>query len=255
MPTWLHVAWTQWRNHAQPIQSLAATVQSLATVLAIIIGAGWALSVFLRKRERFPQLNVEHRVTHWRAEASTVLHLAIRVENKGTVIGRIRTVKAWVEQILPTPDDIATKITNDEDPVETGQSEVPWPLATGIRECDWSAAPREVEPNEPDEFHFDFVLPPHIRAVQVYSHLHNELKRDIGWNTTTPYYSLTGGPDGKATGTVPATAADQSGTGETDSQTTKHPDQEVRKVMSKTFTKQGPPKVTPRPPQPPAPKR
>lgn len=119
-----------------------------------------------------------------------------------------------MQQILPTPDDIATKFANGEDPVEPGSSEILWPLATTIRECDWSSTPKQIEPDEFDEFQFHFVLPPHVRAVQVYSHLENVLKPGIGWNTTTPYYALAGARHGK----TPDTASDQSGTGEANTQ-------------------------------------
>jgi len=193
VPEWLHASWTHWRNVAAPVQLLAATFQALAAGIGIIVGAMWALSIFFRKREHFPRLNVEHHVVDWRVGDARILHVAIRAENKGSVIAQIRRAKVWVQQILPTPDDIAIKIANGEDPMRPGESEIQWPLATDVvRECDWTGKPEEIEPSETCPFYFDFILPQHIRAVQVYSFLQNDMKaRDFGWNTTT-VHALTG---------------------------------------------------------------
>jgi hypothetical protein len=196
--TFVYSAWRYWAEHAQTAQWLGATIQSIATVFAIVVGGIWAFSAFRRKREHVPHLKVENRVSHWRVGDSTVVRLTVHMENNGGVIARISHAMAWVQQVRPVPVDIAEMIVSGKDPVPAGSNEIDWPLPVESRECDWSQSPCEIEPDEVDDLQFDFVVPPHIEAVQVYSHLQNDAKdKHIGWNTTTPYCDLTGASDGR----------------------------------------------------------
>lgn len=61
-----------------------------------------------------------------------------------------------------------------------------WP-ALGTRHCDWSSDIYEVEPQEAEEFHFDFLVPKFVETIQLYSYFRNDSKqnREVGWNCTT----------------------------------------------------------------------
>jgi hypothetical protein len=102
--------------------------------------------------------------------SSTIVRLTVHVENNGSVIAHVSHAMAWVQQVRPVPVDIAEMIASGKDPVPSGSNEIDWPLAVESKECDWSQSPCEIEPDEVDDIQFDFVVPPHIEAVQVYSH-------------------------------------------------------------------------------------
>jgi hypothetical protein len=178
VPTWLE--W--WKE-------LADALQATATTLGILIGAGWGLWLFYHRRERYPHINVDHQVSHWRIGEYILIHVVVRITNVGVAIVRFRSAKAWAERLVPPPDHVAAAISRNEDPVADGASEISWELAADvIRTCDWSNAPREIEPGEKDEYIFDFVVPREVELIQVYSHFRNLAKRgDIGWNTSTVY--------------------------------------------------------------------
>lgn len=163
-----------------------AAAQSVATIVALIAAAVW----FFTRRQRFPRANVEHQVTHWRVGDSAVVRLTIRVSNIGIVLIEPIEIRSWIQQLEPPPDEFIASILNQKDPGNAGESELPWPMVGSERLCDWSSDPREIEPGEIDAHHFDFVVPPEVQSVALYSYVRNakKTKRDIGWNTTTVYF-------------------------------------------------------------------
>lgn len=160
----------------------AAALQSSVTFLAVVAGAIW----FLRRRQRFPRANVTHEVSHWYVEGSVILHTVVRVQNVGEVVLHLVGISIRAQQLAPTPEEPLLAIRTGRDPVKPGETEILWP-SLFERKCDWTKAPREVEPNETEEVHFDVVLPAHVRAVEVYTYIRNHVKRrrDIGWGTNT----------------------------------------------------------------------
>ena len=228
--------WAWWTANSEAIQALATT-------LALLVGAFWAVWLFFHRRERVPHLNVEHRVAHWRVNDSIVVHVAARVTNVGTTIARLRSGRAWVQHVLPTPTNVVDCISRGDDPVPAGESEIPWHLAheSSERACDWSSSPQQVEPGESEEYIFDFVISSTILAVQVYSHFKNDAKRgNVGWNTTTLHFVRA--HDGKD--------AAHDGTGSSEAETAGPGEGKVEEQMAKTgtFTRQGTQKPTPAPP-------
>ena len=89
-------------------------------------------------------------------------------------------------EMLPVNQDLKNKVYSGNIPCLKGYKEISWPLLDEFV-FDWSEFKREIEPNESDEYHYDFVVDSDVNTVQIYSHLSNEkkLRRDIGWNCTT----------------------------------------------------------------------
>lgn len=181
------------RNPAEPEwlarwKAYADASASTLTAIGVVIAGIWTYMLFVRTRQRFPRANVEHRLTDWPVEEQRLVRVVVCVKNVGDVIVRIRTIRAAVMQLLPTPPDVATSISEGRDPVDQGTSEILWDTL-GERRCDFTENGCEVEPDETDEFIFDFVIPQHVTKVQIYTHVENiaKSKRNIGWNSTTVY--------------------------------------------------------------------
>lgn len=176
-PVWLE----RWKDGA-------AATASTFTVASLVVGGLWGYLLFVRKRQRFPRANVEHQIMDWLIEDRRMLRAVIRVTNLGEVIVRVRTIRAAVTQVFPTPPDIAKAISEGKDPVQREHGEILWDTL-GDRQCDYSGEGCEVEPGETEEFIFDFVIASEMTKVQVYTHVENikKWKKNIGWNTTTVY--------------------------------------------------------------------
>jgi hypothetical protein len=176
-PVWL----ARWKDYAD------ASASTL-TAVGLVIAGVWTYMLFVRKRQRFPRANVEHRLADWPVEGQRLLRVVVCVKNVGEVIVRIRAITAAVMQLLPSPPDVASAVSEGRDPVEQGTSEVLWDTL-GQRRCDFTENGCEVEPDETDEFIFDFIIPQHVTKVQIYTHVENivKSKKNIGWNSTTVY--------------------------------------------------------------------
>jgi hypothetical protein len=164
-------------------KDVSSAAQSTLTSLAIIAATIW----FFFRRQHFPHANVKHEVKYWYVSGRLVLHVAVAVSNVGEVVLRLKQMSMRVQQVLPTPEKVLASIAGGEDPVSVGETEILWP-DIAKRECKWRWwHTREIEPDETDEFHFSFALPADVKAVEVYTHIHNRAKRfkPIGWNTNT----------------------------------------------------------------------
>ena len=174
-PVWL----TIWKDGA------AATASTL-TAISLIVAAAWTYLLFVKKRQRFPRANVEHRVLDWAIDNHRLVRAVIRVTNVGEVIVRVAAVRAAVTQIVPVPSSVSTALAQHRDPVDHDGSEIVWDTLADRRR-DFSSEGCEIEPSETEEFIFDFVLASTVIKFQVYSHIQNlkKWKKNIGWNTTS----------------------------------------------------------------------
>lgn len=169
-------------------------IQALFTSVAILVGGWWSYTLFIRKRERYPRALVTHRVAHWPvAGGKVLLRVTVDIANQGAVLlvpgaGEIR-----VQQLRPLTPELVAALTQGEDPISPGWTEVEWPqlykrLLTGIA---------EIEPGENDQCLCDFFLDADIETVAIYTHIENQVKRarllrwwrgkTLGWNLTTSY--------------------------------------------------------------------
>lgn len=176
-PGWL----TLWKDGS------AATASTL-TAISLIAAAIGSYILFIRDRQRFPRANVTHRLFDWPAGDMRMVRGVVRVENVGTVMIEVGNIRGVLTQILPLPDDVASAVASGVDPVDKESTEVLWDTL-GDRFKDFRKDACEIEPNEPEEFFFDFVIPLNVTKIQFYTHVQNarKWKRNVGWNTTTVY--------------------------------------------------------------------
>jgi hypothetical protein len=169
---------------------------SIATIVAVLLGGAWTYVLFRWRRLRYPRLNVQHKIHHWPANGRVLLHVAVATQSVGEVILHLDSMFVRVQQLMPLPAQVLDALAADKDPVPENESEVSWP-EIACRRCNWETEPREIEPGETDEHHFDFVIPAYLDRIEVYSHIVNARKarrwlfwkspKAIGWNTTTVY--------------------------------------------------------------------
>jgi hypothetical protein len=175
----------------QSFKDMAETVQAVATTVALFVGGAWTYTLFVRKRQRFPRATTEHSLEIKKLSSDLLLvHLAVRVKNLGEVLLQLSDSDVQLRQLMPLQAELERalikKISAGQDSVAEGESEVDWP-GLGHRECDWKDQPKEIEPGEDDEFHYDFVISSSVQVFSAYSYFTNVSKkaREIGWNRTT----------------------------------------------------------------------
>lgn len=185
-----------YHHKAQDSLSMVATV---ATIVALILGGYWGYQIFIRKRQKYPHAAVDHTFSHWRLpDGRYLLHLVLKVINKGEVLLTLAELDIWIGKVMPWPEQIpwpkperldATLARVERANVsKTGCVEVEWPLLVG-KTVYFDIGEQLIEPGEEDELHFDFPIPGDVELLHVYTHLRNvpNPMRNIGWPKTTFY--------------------------------------------------------------------
>ena len=171
----------------QKIKLIFSLLESFFKIAAIIFGGYWSYTLFIKKRQKYPRACISHKLDqHSITDGKKLLHLTLNVQNCGEVLLSLIGGEVRVLQMLPVNQDLKNKVYSGNIPCLKGYKEISWPLLDEFV-FDWSEFKREIEPNESDEYHYDFVVDSDVNTVQIYSHLSNEkkLRRDIGWNCTT----------------------------------------------------------------------
>jgi hypothetical protein len=171
------------------------TTQAVLTVAALLIGGFWTYKLYRQKRQRFPQVNISHQISHWSISPDkTLVRVKVLFANVGERLFSVAAGYVRLLQMQPLPDEIAKTIREGSDPVTDAHTEIIWPA---IAKRYWPHSDHEVEPKETDEAIFEFVIGNDIQAVIVESAFENANKRRQGikfwsersicWNTTTVY--------------------------------------------------------------------
>ena len=164
------------------IKPFLETVQSIATIIALVVGAVWGLYIYDKQREAKPQLNIDHSVQSVRLNGDyRLVHVAVSHENRGKTLIRLNAADIRVQQVMPMASTLVEKIGKGEDLVRAGESVVQWPLLchrTGSFEL-------ELEPNETHESVHEFVIPSRAEIIKIYTYYPNSDKDQIGWSNTT----------------------------------------------------------------------
>jgi hypothetical protein len=164
-----------------------SVLETIAKILALVVGAIWAWKGFIRNRLRFPSATLEHVITNWTDEDRTFLHVKVRINNTGNVLIELSKGKTWIEKLTPLPSAVRKRLRAGA-AVQQGKHEIEWSL---IQKHELALKETiHVEPKEIDELHFDFVIPKRVSRILIYTHLENQakgLRRKIGWNLTTIY--------------------------------------------------------------------
>jgi hypothetical protein len=160
----------------------AATLQSVATIVALVIGAWWVL----RRRRTYPRANFAHSVTSVPLNGEvTLIRVAVEIENIGDVLLTLATSMAGIQQVVPVPDQLHSALANRAAFIGSTEPEMDWPFID-LKYHDWTGS--YIEPGEAAAFHFELLAPASVRTVLVYSYFRNITRPgDQGWNTSALY--------------------------------------------------------------------
>jgi hypothetical protein len=170
------------------LKNASDVLANAATVVAILIGAGWAYWRFLRERTRWPRAALALEFTERRLDDATVfLAVKLHVTNEGRGLMRLTELRWDLHRVLPLDAVMRGKL-HDGGVYHQSGVEADWPLIDQ-RTRSWSNDERpELEPGESDEYCCDFFVSASEQTVFLYAYLENEKKkrgnRKLGWTAT-----------------------------------------------------------------------
>lgn len=161
------------------IAKFASIAQSVMTTAGILVGGIWTYLLFVRKRQNKPHAVMEHLVSSRPLDDSRmILSVDVVVRNTGEVLlafdsstSRKQKFATVVKQMAPEPPGLGEWL--DPPGAVVGSQNTGWET---VARGEWLGR-IAIEPGEYDDFHYDFVLPRSIRAVQVTSEFPNLRRR------------------------------------------------------------------------------
>jgi hypothetical protein len=173
------------------IKDIVEVFVSLSTFLALIVAGIWSYLLFIRTRQKYPSANISQEITYRRIARDKVwLRVTTTLQNTGNVLLSLVYGRTWIQQVRPLDEGIREKILHGQDPVQTKDTEIEWPLLSD-KEISWEERELEIEPNESDQIHFDFILDSDVKTIVAYSYFRNAKKyrrqKELGWQITRVY--------------------------------------------------------------------
>jgi hypothetical protein len=160
-------------------KDLTATVQSIATVLALCVAGWW----FLRQGTAAPHANLTHVIQsvkihdQWR-----LVRLSVRVANVGVVPISLDSAKVYLARVLPLEDSIKKMIDGGDSPISAASGEIAWPSIGDPYKFDPQA---EILPGESETYNFDFLVPTNLCEVMLHSRFSSTARKDLDWSEST----------------------------------------------------------------------
>jgi hypothetical protein len=168
-------------------KDLTGALQSVATIIALFIGGLWTFRAFVKGRGNYPRAKLEHLISHRRLPNRTSLLIVdISVENIGPVAIPLRSADTWVQQILPLPSAVQSRIDEGHDFLEGDKHEGAWKLLGTIHKREFVKHDYVVDCGERDQYRHNFLLPESVQTIQVYTYL-QPAKGGSGWKLKTTY--------------------------------------------------------------------
>jgi hypothetical protein len=188
----------------ETVQLVSDVASNAMTVIALLVGALWAVWAFKRERTRWPKANLELAISHRELTPDQrLLNVKVKVHNTGRGLMKLTELRVDLRQVLPLADEAAEDLRRGA-LIEKGIWRADWPMRDEDEHiCRWGPGQEQevvprIEPGENDEFRSDFVVPSTWETVYVYVYLTNAAVRgrdELGW-TVTSYYDLTGSEGG-----------------------------------------------------------
>jgi len=177
-------------------KDVTGALQSVATVVALIVGGYWTYRKFVKNREDQPRANIEHSASHRMLPNNQyLLVLDVFIENVGEVAICLDRSQTWLQQIVPLPCDVRCRIENGQDAVPEGQSEALWALLGTVHENKYTKDNCIIDAHERDQFRHNFIFDSDVQTIQIYTYLQSA-SGSLGWKLKTTYdFSRSDTPD------------------------------------------------------------
>lgn len=179
------------KEHLENIKSLWDVFQSVATVLAIIVGGIWTYTNFIEQRENHVRLQLTLAASDIQlAPGHKLLIVDENLSNLGARLIRLQKGDIRVIQVLPIPDGLKTTLDSTkvlpaiEDPNA-------WPVLNLNQAAqDWAKDPHLIEPGEADQIRSQMLLPDKIQMVEILAYVYNPEagpNKPLGWSVQRLY--------------------------------------------------------------------
>jgi hypothetical protein len=169
------------------ITEIVDLISAALVSIAVVVSGIWGYWLFVQNRQRYPRASIKHSITLVPlTEDKQLLHVMETIRNEGDVLLSLQCMETRIQRMDPPPDDLLQSVAEGQELLEEGETEYPWPMI-GLHERRWEKSQCEIEPNESQDIHHDFVIGANVRVIEVYSYMKNfvKRKREIGWNLTT----------------------------------------------------------------------
>ncbi|RQW79512.1 MAG: hypothetical protein EHM14_08450 [Methanothrix sp.] len=167
-------------------QIITASIQSIFTVLAIIIGGYWTYNIYNVKREGLPRASVEHNAdVLYISENRLILNIDVTIKNTGSVLLKSIAWQIIVRKILPPTEKMRRLM---EMPLNDYAIELPPGDDLFIRRGSATSERIEIEPGEIDQSHYNCLVDSDVTTISIESYFKNIKKTDIGWKLTTIHH-------------------------------------------------------------------
>ena len=174
---WVRITLASWKD---PFLTLGA----LATIIGFIGGAVW----FNRQRKRLPKANITQTVAHRHLHGNKLfVRVTATVVNKGETLIEVQQAFTRLLLVRPCYEDLREGVECGKPTRTTDGALIDWPLLDKVSCC--TEPPREVEPGETDEIHFDFVVDDDIQTFVAHTNIKNHAKgtKEFVWERSTLY--------------------------------------------------------------------
>jgi len=179
------------------VKKVVELLQSIATIIALIVGGWWTYDAFVRERDNLPHALLEQKLEHWTLDGSKNL---IRVELSLSNVGKKELVVSHIDleiEQISSPRPACTEAA-ERCPDNEIQKEFKNPIRdqNGI---DWTpisvrhdTRQHILEPKEKEIIDYEFVLSPNVSLVRTKAWVRNEeLSKGenpgMGWVSTHIY--------------------------------------------------------------------
>ncbi len=171
------------------------SIESVITILAILLGGAYAIFKLGVFRDLKPHLTISQEVSH-RFVGKKYVHLAVtaHLHNSSKVAIEIKHAKFRAQLISPLVDEEVERMyeetfSDDED------ERLWWPTLEEIDKS-WSDGELIVEPNETHSETYEFIVGVETETVMIYAYFHNPRHKPDsrvaeGWDATTVYDLVT----------------------------------------------------------------
>jgi hypothetical protein len=168
-------------------------VQSLISIIAIIVGGWWTYDIFLKERRNLPHANLEHIVSHFPlTQDINLLSVVVKITNNGQARMDIASTDVRIQQVLPMLPCAESQIDCATDELDIALQETAragdrfhWTKIAGRK--NFLESPLLVEPGETEYMDFEFAIPADTRLIRVYSYIRNETDTKLGWDMSNFY--------------------------------------------------------------------
>jgi len=170
------------------IESIISVIQSVTTIMAIIIGGIWSYILFVGRRQKYPRAKVEHHIVcRPVVEGKLLLSIDITITNQSDVLLVLISSEINARKLLP-PNAGLLRLLSLENmgDFSTAPQIIEWDLIAS-RKDNWKKGELEIEPGEQHQIHSDFLINSKVSSILIESYFQNVKKRgkQIGWKLTT----------------------------------------------------------------------